>query len=93
MLHAAEEKPVRALVTWAAIAHTNRWDAETLAKWRTEGRRFVEDNEAGDGLFFYTDMLDDIENNGKLLDIVAAAGRCIREAVRRPERDPFRQAC
>jgi len=75
VLHAAEERPVRTLVTWAAIAHTNRWDAETLAKWRTEGRRLVADNEARDGLFFYTDMLDDIENNGNSLDVIAAAGR------------------
>ena len=75
VLHAAEDPAVRCLVTWAAISHANRWEAEELARWRSEGKRPLSNAGTGDGLFFCTDMLDDIEENDKALDYKAAAGR------------------
>jgi len=75
VLHSAENLEVRGLVTWAAISHTNRWDRDALTRWRLEGKRDISDPEIGEGLFFYTDMLDDIERNGPALDFSRAASR------------------
>ena len=75
VLHAAANSAVRGLVTWAAISHANRWDPETLARWRSEGKRALTDAGTGEGLFFYTDMLDDIEENDKALDFTHAASQ------------------
>jgi fermentation-respiration switch protein FrsA (DUF1100 family) len=75
VLHAAANPAVRGLVTWAAISHTNRWDEEVMARWRKDGKRFIPDSGTGEDLFFYTDMLDDIEENRQALDFTSAAGR------------------
>jgi dienelactone hydrolase len=75
VLHAAADPAVRCLVTWAAISHTNRWDEDALARWRSEGTRPLQDAGTGDGLFFYVDMLDDIEKNKDSLDFPRAAAR------------------
>ena len=75
VLHAAANRAVRGLVTWAAISHTNRWDEDTVARWRSEGKRAIPDVVAGKDLFMYTDMLDDIEEKGQALDITRAASR------------------
>jgi pimeloyl-ACP methyl ester carboxylesterase len=75
VLVAAANPDVRALATWAAISHTNRWDEATVARWRSDGKRIAPGVGNGAELFFYTDMLDDIERNAGALDIARAAGR------------------
>ena len=75
VLHAASNPAVRGLVTWAAISHTNRWDEEVLARWRLDGKRSLTDAGIGEDLFFYTDMLDDLEENDKSLNFANAARR------------------
>jgi len=75
VLHAAENPNVASLVTWAAISHTDRWDADAMAEWRAAGMRVPPGVEDDAALFFYTDMLDDIVENREALDIANAAGR------------------
>lgn len=75
VLHAARNPAVRSLVTWSAISHTNRWDEETLTRWRADGKRLIPAAEIGEDLFIGADMLRDIEENAQALDIAGAAGR------------------
>ena len=75
VLHAGANPSVVSLVTWAAISHVNRWDPDTVAEWRSSGMRKPPGDDNGEDLVFYTDMLDDIANNAKALDIAGAASR------------------
>ncbi len=75
ILATAPDPRVRALVTWSAIASTMRWRADERAAWRQAGRTEVRNARTGQVLPLYTDVLDDIEQNGPALDIEAAAGR------------------
>jgi pimeloyl-ACP methyl ester carboxylesterase len=75
VIHAAANPAVRGLVTWAAICHMNRWDSDTVVRWRSEGKRYIRDAGMEEDLFFYTDMLDDLEENRKALDFTSAAGK------------------
>jgi len=75
ILHAARDERVKALVTWSAIDHFLRWEDEVIQKWRREGRIEVVNTRTGEVLTILSDALDDIEHNGKALDILAAASR------------------
>jgi dienelactone hydrolase len=73
ILHAAREKRVRALVTWAAIAATDRWDVHTRRAWRASGTMEVVNARTGQVIPVTTAILDDVEQNALGLDILAAA--------------------
>jgi len=73
VLYAARERSVSALVTWAAIASPFRWDEDTLAQWRRDGKLDIVNARTGEVLPLYTDLLDDFERNAEALDIVRAA--------------------
>ena len=75
VLQAARDSRVRALVTWAAIASVDRWPLDQRTAWRAAGRSEVRNARTGQVLPLYTDVLDDIEQNGSSLDIEAAAAR------------------
>ncbi len=75
ILAAARDPRVAALVTWAAIAHVDRYDVATVAAWRRRGSLRVENARTGDVFALSTDLLDDILANAAALDILAAAGR------------------
>jgi pimeloyl-ACP methyl ester carboxylesterase len=75
VLQAAKDSRVRALVTWAAIASVERWPLDQRTAWREAGRSEVRNARTGQVLPLYTDVLDDIEQNGSSLDIEAAAAR------------------
>ena len=73
---AAEGAEVNALVTWAAISHANRWNAEEALDWRKRGFREVVNSRTGETLLLGTDLLDEIEAHGTTkVNILAAAGR------------------
>ncbi len=74
ILAASGDPRVRALVTWAAISHVDRWPQQA-AEWRRAGKLDVVNARTGQVLPMYTDMLDDVESNRSRLDIQAAAGR------------------
>lgn len=75
VLEAASDARVRALVTWAAIARTNRWDEETVQRWRADGRLDIVNQRTGEVLPLYTDVLDDLERRGDDLNLELAAAR------------------
>jgi dienelactone hydrolase len=75
VLYAAGNTNVPALVTWSAIAKTNRWDAETVTRWRADGKLDIVNTRTGEVLPMFTDILDDIELSGQALDVTSAAAR------------------
>lgn len=75
ILVTARDSRVRVLVTWAAIASVERWPEDQRTAWRQAGRTEIRNARTGQVLPLYTDVLDDLEQNGSALDVQAAAGR------------------
>jgi len=74
-LQTARDSRISALVTWAAVCRVERWAAEQRSAWRDTGHIEIQNTRTGQIFPLYTDVLDDIEQNAKSLDIEAAAGR------------------
>ena len=76
ILHAARNSGVRCLVTWAAIASTNRWAPDVVADWRQSGFIEITNARTGDVIPVSTDLLHEVEQYGETrLNIAAAASR------------------
>jgi len=75
ILATASEPRVAALVTWAAVAHFDRWTEETKARWRDEGRIWVLNQRTGEQMPLDRSLLDDFEAHRDTLDVTAAAAR------------------
>ena len=76
ILHACSDSHVSALVTWAAIASTNRWSAEAVAKWRETGFMDIENSRTKQTIPVSTDLLHEVEQFGDTsLNIPLAASR------------------
>lgn len=58
------------IVTWSAIARTDRWDDATKSMWRRIGYVEVENTRTKQMMRMSTRMLDDIEANRDRLDIL-----------------------
>ena len=74
IIAASRDTRVRALVTWAAISHVDRWPGPAT-EWRRTGRLDVVNSRTGQVLPLYPDVLDDIDQHRSALDIRSAAGR------------------
>jgi pimeloyl-ACP methyl ester carboxylesterase len=72
LLGASTVPRLRTVVTWASIARTHRWDAETVARWREQGFLPVVNSRTGQVFHLRTDLLEDVERNAARLDIEAA---------------------
>ena len=67
---------IRALVTWAAISHVDRYSPEEKRLWRATGELPVVNTRTGQQLALGRGLLDDVERHAAGgLDILAAAGR------------------
>ena len=75
ILAAAAEPRVRALVTWAALAHFDRWTEETKEIWRADGRIWTLNQRTGQQMPLDLAFLEDFEANREALDVGAAAGK------------------
>jgi alpha-beta hydrolase superfamily lysophospholipase len=76
ILQAARDPGVEALVTWAAISTTARWDADVIAGWRERGYIDVPNARTGDVIPLSLDVLNQVEELGDTtLNIPAAAAR------------------
>jgi alpha-beta hydrolase superfamily lysophospholipase len=77
ILYAASEAAnVNSLVTWAAISYPNRWSPEDVINWRKRGHTEITNSRTGQVMRLETDLLDDVELNGKTkLNIQGAAGK------------------
>ena len=60
------------VVTWSAIASTDRWDDETKREWRRSGRLEIANSRTGQIMPMSTAVLDDLEQNASDLDVLAA---------------------
>ena len=78
ILAAAEEHRVRAVATWAAVSHFDRWSDETKAEWRAEERIWILNSRTGQQMPLEVGLLEDFEANRDRLDIPAAAARLDR---------------
>ena len=75
ILHAARDRGVKALVTWAAISSTNRWLPETVADWRQRGFIDIANSRTGDVIPLSIEILHEVEEFGETrLNIASAAG-------------------
>lgn len=72
---AAAEGAADALVTWAAVATFDRWDDQVKEEWRRTGRVHVANARTGQDMPLDITLLDDLERNGRRLDVEAAAAR------------------
>jgi uncharacterized protein len=72
---AAAEGAAHALVTWAAVATFDRWDDLVKEEWRRRGRIHVANARTGQDMPLDVTLLDDLERNGRRLDVEAAARR------------------
>ena len=77
VLGAAADDRVRALVTWAAVSHFDRWTDETKAQWREDGQVVVLNQRTGQQMPLKLSLLEDYEANRDRLDIQQAAGRLL----------------
>src|SRR5688500_9627437 len=75
VLQTARDSRIQALVTWAAISSVQRWPVEDRESWRRAGKISVTNTRTGQVLPLYPDVLDDIDQQGAALDILAAARR------------------
>jgi pimeloyl-ACP methyl ester carboxylesterase len=67
---------IRALVTWAAISHVDRYTPEEKRVWRATGELPVVNTRTGQQLALGRGLLEDVErHSASSLDILAAAGR------------------
>jgi uncharacterized protein len=66
---------LHALVTWAALATYDRYDAEQKACWRRDGYLPVMNSRTDQEMRLGLGLLEDLENCREELDVVAAAGR------------------
>jgi dienelactone hydrolase len=72
---AAADSPLRALVTWSAVAAFDRLTSAENAAWRERGEIVIENARTGQELPLGTEVLDDLEAHRRELDCAAAAGR------------------
>lgn len=75
ILHAARDRRVTALATWAAVSTFDRWSEDDLKRWRRDGKLDVVNLRTGQVLPLFLDALDDWEANRDELDVLAAAAR------------------
>ena len=78
ILAAVEEQRVRAVATWAAVSHFDRWSDETKAEWRAEERIWILNSRTGQQMPLDVGLLEDFEANRDRLDVLAAAARLDR---------------
>ncbi len=73
VLQASRDPRIRALATWAAISHVERFPGRER-EWRSQGHIVIENSRTGQRLPLYLDVLDEIQQIGSgPLDIRAAA--------------------
>lgn len=76
ILHAAANRDVKALVTWAAISYVTRWTPGDVITWRERGFVDIVNARTGQVMKLGTSLLDDVEAHDRTtLDIAGAAAR------------------
>lgn len=75
-LLAAESVPnLHGVVTWSSIARTGRWDELLKRRWRADGWLAMENARTRQTMKIGTDILDDLDQHQRELDVLAAVAR------------------
>lgn len=74
VLLAARGGRVRALATWAAMAHLRRWSDADAARWREQGEIEVTSSRTGQRFIVGTELLEEAESPAGGQEILRAAG-------------------
>jgi dienelactone hydrolase len=72
LLHTAIDNRIKALVTWAAISTAERYDAGQIKQWQDNGFIQIENRRTKQMMRLDREILDDLMQNSKKLDILAA---------------------
>jgi dienelactone hydrolase len=75
LVHAADHAEIRSVVTWAAVASFDRFDADTKAMWRDVGALFIRNARTGQDQRIDVAHLDDLERHRARFDVEAACRR------------------
>lgn len=75
LLHAADRAEIRSVVTWAAVASVDRFDADTKTMWREMGFLLLRNARTGQDQRIDLALLDDIERNRSRFDVESACRR------------------
>ncbi|MCB2204111.1 alpha/beta fold hydrolase [bacterium] len=75
IVHAAEDRNTRAVVSWAGVSNFDRWGKKTKEQWRREGKMEIQNARTGQMMPMDVVMLDDLDANQTRFDIPAAAAR------------------
>jgi dienelactone hydrolase len=75
LLHAAESGDALGVVTWAAVASFDRFDAEAKERWRRDGFLSILNARTGQEMRLGLEALEDLERNRARFDLPAAARR------------------
>lgn len=73
LLGARDVPGLAGVITWSAIARTDRWDEAMKRKWRTDGYRDEVNARTKQVMRMSTAILEDVEAQRERLDILAAA--------------------
>jgi pimeloyl-ACP methyl ester carboxylesterase len=75
LLGARDVPRLAGVITWSAIARTDRWDPDAKRKWRADGYRDEVNARTKQVMRMSTAILDDVEAERERLDILAASRR------------------
>ena len=72
---AAECPELSALATWSAVSSFRRWSEDQVRDWETQGVTWIENARTGQRMPLYRALWDDLRENPRRLDVLAAAAR------------------
>jgi dienelactone hydrolase len=75
IISAAEDSRIKALVTLASIAEFDRYTLEQKKRWREKGYIEIPNTRTNQMMRMNIELLNDIEDNSRRLDILSAASR------------------
>jgi dienelactone hydrolase len=75
LLRASADARIKALVTWSAIAHFDRWTTHQKERWRASGRLPLARDETMSPLRLGVGLLEDLETHRTEFDLRLAAAR------------------
>jgi dienelactone hydrolase len=75
LLAAPDLPKLNGIVTWSAISHVDRWDAETIRTWRETGVREEVNSRTKQVMRMSPRILDDYDANRERLDVLGATAR------------------
>ncbi|HEV7923639.1 MAG TPA: alpha/beta fold hydrolase [Thermoanaerobaculia bacterium] len=73
LLGARDVPRLAGVITWSAIARTDRWDEAAKRKWREDGSREEVNSRTRQVMRMSTAILEDVEMHRERLDVLAAA--------------------